>query len=97
MSKHTPTPWHFSTGIGGAVIYNDVTLAKIPMDAHAWEANAAHIVKCVNSYDELVAALRLSLLCLDAAASGMLNDVKDEIGSTANIVDALLSELEGAK
>lgn len=70
--SHTPTPWlytpHAAT-IGGVIwhqfgmapvliasIYSDTN--KSGIGAGETEANAAHIVRCVNAHDKLVAALR---------------------------------------
>lgn len=41
-SKHTPGPWIMDTGDDGAVVYdpNAGTIANIPPDLRAWEANA---------------------------------------------------------
>ena len=41
---------------------------------------------------EMLDTLRLALACLDAAADGRLEDVKDEIGGTANMVDAIIAK-----
>lgn len=57
--KHTPTPW-----VADENAINDnigVEIALITSDMRTWEeddANAAHIVKCVNLHDELVDALK---------------------------------------
>lgn len=59
--EHTPTPWIVDT-----VTYGDIWIVA---DKESWvprichipdysEANAAHIVKCVNMHDELVEALK---------------------------------------
>jgi hypothetical protein len=51
------------------------------------EANA----RLIAAAPEMLDALRLALTCLDAAADGRLEDVKDEIGGTANIVDEAIT------
>lgn len=65
-TQHTPTPWHYN---GGKKIYiysshrNGAYCAEINTTSDNGdkirdaEANAAHIVKCVNLHDELVEAL----------------------------------------
>lgn len=68
MSKeHTPTPWKngFKRMDESVVITSGglaLTVAVVHQGAinHA-EANAAHIVKCVNMHDELVGALKLMM------------------------------------
>jgi hypothetical protein len=61
MSTHTPTPWTTHRHAEGVdLIGPDLgfTIGEIFADPAAnAEANAAHIVKCVNAHDELVAAL----------------------------------------
>jgi hypothetical protein len=74
MSKHSPTPWHISaTGyIASPPTSKMPSHIKLtsPWREEAWEddetaqANAAHIVKCVNAHDALAAerdALRAQL------------------------------------
>jgi hypothetical protein len=58
--SHTPTPWAIDGFNGDNLIYhgNERVCVEIA------DANAEHIVRCVNSYDRLVAALRgLDLTC----------------------------------
>jgi hypothetical protein len=53
---HTPTPWRTA----GSVIMagdNGYAIADIDGDNGESVIDAAHIVKCVNAHDELVAAL----------------------------------------
>lgn len=69
MSAHTPTPWSLSERfpeILGAP-ETGVIVARMPV----WDfsavrpsegvANAAHIVRCVNAHDQLVAAARAAM------------------------------------
>lgn len=52
--KHTPTPWHIEHG--SSIRADGRTIARVvfpPIDL--CEANAAHIVACVNSHAALVA------------------------------------------
>jgi hypothetical protein len=52
-STHTPGPWHYETGDGGAVIYTGFTIAKIPIDGSDWQSNA-HLIAAA---PDLLAAL----------------------------------------
>ncbi len=65
MSEHTPTPWAASD------VRVDATARKAhegPTCIASSVANAAHIVKCVNLHDELVAAMEGLLASIDTAA-----------------------------
>lgn len=75
--EHTPTPWYqgaiagtegtiFANGDG--VIVEDVA-----------EADAAHIVKCVNLHDELVKALELCIINAETAAKYVSESPKDAV------------------
>lgn len=57
---HTPTPWKVYQFGGVQVGQEDTGEAICSMwgDKHEGEANAAHIVKCVNMHDELVEVLK---------------------------------------
>ncbi len=67
MSKHTPTPWEATHHICGIQIRgNDEGCIVAEMIEHIYderkepeemEANAKHIVKCVNSHNDLVGLL----------------------------------------
>jgi hypothetical protein len=66
MSKHTPTPWKRAGrqpdnhGVN-IVDYRGFLVAQARAAGGGWsdaKSNAAHIVRCVNAHDELVAALR---------------------------------------
>lgn len=57
-TKHTPTPTPWATGIQGDIFkdgYGDIANCT-NSNAHA---NAAHIVRCVNSHEALVEALEI--------------------------------------
>jgi hypothetical protein len=57
-TQHTPTPW--CTMYSGTVIRGfDGTDVAIGLNRLGPRDNAAHIVRCVNAHDELVAALRM--------------------------------------
>ena len=61
--EHTPTPWKVGAKhtIGFVSVEDDqscgMTIPFIDVYGTNPEANAAHIVKCVNMHDELVEAL----------------------------------------
>jgi len=80
---HTPTPWRIrdcgNTEIIGA---NGRTVETLPGASY----NAAHIVRCVNAHDELVAALRKAERVLNhiGAASG-----SEHIGAWEAVRDAI--------
>lgn len=58
-TKHTPTPW---VSVGGCIETVDDTLNDgfyiATVYGADYAANAAHIVKCVNMHDELVATIK---------------------------------------
>lgn len=69
--KHTPTPWQ--TAVSSSEIL-DIKAGKVviaavygrhahngghPIPTEEAQANAAHIVRCVNCFDELLAAAKL--------------------------------------
>ena len=60
MREHTPGPWHYVTGVDGAVVYTGVTIAKIPIDASDWQSNA-HLIAAA---PELLAALEGALVAV---------------------------------
>lgn len=90
--KHTPTPWVSSPDSRGSSFVwkrgdeqpgsNRIAIAHIQYNG---EANAAHIVKCVNAHDELVD------LCVQ------LSDLCDRAGyhTHAKNAEAILAKLEG--
>lgn len=89
--KHTPTPWKV---VGGSKIETDVEAGKIIsgicyMPHHGngksegGEANAAHIVKCVNAHDALLKAVNDAI---DVLSSHI---VPDSTTTDAEVVGAL--------
>jgi hypothetical protein len=69
-TQHTPTPWKVGQPLGEGAIqiqseginsYGNFILAEIPNRVEEDQANASHIVKCVNLHDELVHALHVAL------------------------------------
>jgi hypothetical protein len=98
-TNHTPTPWYasFAYGngsalhVGGMILQGPQCLTKIepPMDADTLQANAAHIVRCVNAYDELVAALEeIDRIALSHPYAAMT------CGDVANIARAVLAKVQ---
>lgn len=89
-TKHTPTPWNVSqtgsyfteiraesgrriaeTWVQGQARSRDAAIKQ----AYTNEANAAHIVKCVNLHDELVEALKnLHIAALQSTVNSLSND-----------------------
>ena len=53
MNPYTPGPWHYVTGVDGAVVYTGVTIATIPIDALDWQSNA----RLIASAPDLLSAL----------------------------------------
>ena len=61
MSEHTPTPWHVGDDIEQRIMIFDQHGIRVA-DCHSFRtrieksyANAAHIVRCVNSWDSIEA------------------------------------------
>ena len=74
MSKHTATPWSVDPenarkviGADGSFVADCNGLADEDCDA----ANAAHIVRCVNSHDALVSALQSAEMVFREAGIGI--------------------------
>jgi len=78
--EHTPTPWKVYLYGGVQIGQEDTGDAVCSMwgDKQEGEANAAHIVKCVNMHDELVEALY-----------NLVKWIEDEQGSTDRVNDAV--------
>jgi len=74
--SHTPTPWNFNvSGICDdifAIRGNGVAAPPDGDPTEQWKTDAAHIVRCVNAYPKLVAALRDAEKSL-GAVSGLLH------------------------
>lgn len=93
-TNHTPTPWHAAgvtvyapAGHTARATVADTTCCGSMTRAED-EANAAHIVRCVNAHDELVAALRVIAGC---EASEIANPEKG-LRVCANIARAALAK-----
>ena len=112
MSEHTPTPWEvFSTdnikGPGGNIVAECTgysVKAKDPAQKAQGgrEANAEHIVRCVNAHDGLVGLLRdLTAFCASHTANGckgkegpLARMFADDPRHLAASVDAARAELD---
>ena len=57
MSKHTPTPWKVNRLADGHIDIDGIGQNALAHLQTNQEANAAHIVKCVNAHDALREAL----------------------------------------
>ena len=53
-TQHTPGPWMCTTGEDGAVIYNESTIAAVPIDLIQWHANA----RLIAAAPDLLSALQ---------------------------------------
>jgi hypothetical protein len=65
----TPRPWSMVSGSNTIVIYNDKLLRQIAYlygGADHSEANAAHIVHCVNTFDALLEAAEAMIGIINA-------------------------------
>jgi hypothetical protein len=56
-TKHTPTPWRAETNPFGKPFVVGVNFENVIPTGCVGITDAAHIVRCVNAHDELVAAL----------------------------------------
>lgn len=71
MAEHTPTPWMLSLFhprlVNGGPDCREIAKTSFGYDSEMAEssANAAHIVKCVNSHDALVQMLKEARLQID--------------------------------
>jgi hypothetical protein len=64
-TSHTPTPWevcgHY---IRPKLPESGIQIAEFPLFLENHKANAAHIVRCVNAHDDLVAALQRAQMAM---------------------------------
>ena len=84
---HTPTPWKYREGWECYQLCSangmPIGLTDYPSDGRnifreEAEANAAHIVRCINVHDQLVEALRLVDEKLGHKFNSELSDIVDE-------------------
>lgn len=112
MTEHTPTPWRVIAGDDyyiAADAYPKEFIGHFKSDDTgdyvAWmgnrpkdfsEANAAHIVKCVNAHDEAIALLELASISLwrkgENAAAREIDKFLDRVSpSSRESIDGRLS------
>lgn len=100
---HSPLPWGLGD-LGGVVVAGENAIANcyVGRDTDNEEANAAFIVRCVNSHEALVEALRESRKHVAASAEAIhlldgfgprTEQAEDRLLQT---VDAALALAEGA-
>jgi hypothetical protein len=90
--SHTPTPWLVErrtiiTDKSAAIAYASTSRAM-----EYAEGNAAHIVRCVNAHDELVAALRAIADSWPAHGSMTVNAIADAMAEKARAALAKAKE-----
>jgi hypothetical protein len=99
VSKHTPTPWAaygttLSTRAEGP---RSLIGTTDPLRHHEEEeqnaANAAHIVKCVNAHDELVAALKGMLEAWEEQFGEGACDCRPEPENAGHVCQCCLAKL----
>jgi hypothetical protein len=88
-ATHTPTPWRVTDAdcctdgddVKATILADSGRLiCHIDRDYRApAEANAAHIVRCVNAHDELIAALRYALDCAERGDVTDMQPVRDAL------------------
>ena len=90
MTAHTPTPWR--VGDAGHTVFGPPngtpSPAVITTTRGLHPANSAHIVRCVNAHDDLVAALTFITRCAK---------MKGPVGTTCYIIsDAAMDSARAA-
>ncbi len=85
-AAHTPTPWKVVEQ--NQVIHAEGDNCHLMVADCFTRGNAAHIVKCVNAHDELVAAVRDAYTHAAQQVAGISTDF-----STAKLRDYLLEVL----
>jgi hypothetical protein len=97
-TKHTPTPWRFEV-VGSAGDYsNPVDVCEIATEykriaEYVNESDAAHIVRCVNAHDELVAALT-KIAQWDHPSHPVFENTPVSVDALANIARAALAKVQ---
>ena len=96
-AKHTPTPWKVTINQienPHIIADKDGQIANTSFSAHAnKEANAKHIVKCVNMHDELVSTLEQVKSYLERISCNIPLENQD----SNEIAELILETLENAK
>jgi hypothetical protein len=78
MTAHTPTPWK-QLNKGMVATSDESAVVGTFHNANGGPDNAAHIVRCVNAHDELVAALAsIENWATHAAEGTLLRTIYDE-------------------
>jgi hypothetical protein len=72
-SHHTPGPWTVDSGIDGAVVHADVTIANIPDEAIAWKANA-RLISCAPEMLDALTRLLNEIESICAHGAGATRD-----------------------
>ncbi len=112
--KHTPTPWAVGEHKGDILILRDTKGKLVQVIANMMigntEADAYHIVKCVNAHDELVAILEdarkfkggwreaiveLEDHCSERVRLKNMLAATDSLDDWAKKVDAIIAKLKG--
>lgn len=83
VSEHTPTPWQTKEGHSVVSILSDTGIRIATTDGTPYyksvgeldKANAAFIVKAVNSHDDLVAALQALRMTEESIVSSQGNTI----------------------
>lgn len=102
QDDHAPTPWNVSVDqkhpVLGATEIRDVRGRLIEWIGQSGrsdnEANAAHIVKCVNAHDELVAEMRRLLDHFETWARDHSTDATAETWAIIYCARAALTKAE---
>lgn len=95
MSKHTPGPWNWKVdGASLPIITHKsgiIALVKDPGsgDWDEVEANAEHIVRACNAYDDLLAAAQNAVNVLAALATFQLKSVTPDSPAIAQLRSAI--------
>lgn len=73
--EHTPTPWHYDgeyirTGLNRFDPETKVQIIAEINDTENWEANAAFIVRAVNSHENLLAMMKTAIIDIENGSLG---------------------------
>jgi hypothetical protein len=98
MNDHTPTPWKLRhNGLNAYIVGgpDDFPCANMPGQGITNEANAAHIVKCVNAYAPMMEALKTLRASCQEALSDDWNRTDDGFEAMIESIDDALRAAEG--